>query len=553
MKVEGIKKRYGVGIDTGGTFTDAVILDLDTLDILKTVKRPTIHYNVGLGVLDALSTLLEDIDNKSIEKIAFSTTLATNAIAVGRGAKVGLLIIGPVKKIVDLPVVATKYLKGGHNTVGVEHEPLEIEQIVEAIEALKGKVDTYAIVASMSFANHSHELVAEKAIQLLDPKPVFSSHQSSQKTGIMDRAATTVFHARLMPVLMDFVTSLQNLASEMSITADMQIIRGDGSAVAMEQTVNKAGQTVASGPAATAYFGARSAMEEKALIIDVGGTTTDISLVKDGQPLVSSKGSVIDRWQTHINAVRTHTAAIGGDSLVKVDQRGQLKIGPGRVQPLAMSDDIADPQTWMGSDNSGRYFIAPHTTSDTYKQDDPILACLQQNGLAFNELQQRTGMSELSLDRRIDDLVFQRKVIETGFTPTDALDVLGRLDLGDATRSKSGAAILAKLRNQSPEAFCKDVIALTQKKIYEAVISFVHTIEAGEETTHFPLLNRENSLFSVSFKLHVPIIGIGGAAEKLLPDVARQLQTQLIHPSHYQVGNAIGAIMIAADETREKI
>lgn len=552
MKSEEAKKRYGVGIDTGGTFTDAVLLDLDSRNILKTVKCPTTHYNVGVGVLEALSSLLVDVERKVIEIVAFSTTLATNTVAEGQGAKVGLLLIGPVRKAVDLPVVSTQYLSGGHNTLGVEYEPLDIERVVEAVEEFKDSVDAYAIAASMSLTNNSHELVTERAIKMLDPKPVFCSHQCSEKTGIMDRAATTVFNARLMPVLMNFVSSLQKLSKEMSIAADLKIIRGDASAVDMEHTVTRAGQTVASGPAATAFFGAKSVMKEKALIVDIGGTTTDISLVQNGRPLISSDGSMIDRWSTHIDAVRTHTVGIGGDSLVKTGSGGQLKIGPGRVLPLAMSAGVADPQSWMGADNSGRYFVSPGKDSKNSEPEDPILEFLRDKGAAFSELKQHTGMSEFSLDRRIEDLVFRRKVIEIGFTPTDALHVLKLLDIGDRASATSGSVALAKLRDQSPEAFCKQIIAQTQKKIYEAIVSFLFAIETGAETTHFPLLDKELSLFSVSFKLDIPIVGIGAAADKLLPEVAKQLQTQFILPPHYEVGNAVGAIMIASDGAKSE-
>ncbi len=548
MKTEETKKRYGIGIDTGGTFTDAVLLDLDSRNIVKTVKRPTTHYNIGSGVLDSLSSLLEDVEKNAIEKIAFSTTLATNTVAVGKGAKVGLLIIGPVKKVMDLPVVSTEYLPGGHDTLGEEYEPLNIERVLEAIEELKGTVDAYAIVASMSHTNNSHELVVKQAISMLDPKPVFCSHQSSLKSGIMDRAATTVFHARLMPVLMDFVSSLQKRSKEMAITADMKIIRGDATAVDMEQTVNFAGETVTSGPAATAYFGARAVKESKALVVDIGGTTTDLSLVIDGRPLISTGGSLIDRWSTHINAVQTLTVAIGGDSLIKVDTTGRLQIGPDRVQPLAMSESVADPQSWMGRNNAGRYFTLPGTTSRISESDEPILLHLQKGGASFNQLKQQAGTSELSFDRKIGELVFQRKVVETGFTPTDALHVLDRLDIGNRIPSRSGAAVLARLRSQTPEEFCNDVISLTQKKIFDAIISFLYAIDTHTNAASFPLLDKQLSLFSVSFKIDMPIVGIGAAADKLLPDVAKQLQTKFIFPPHYEVGNAVGAIMIAADK-----
>jgi N-methylhydantoinase A/oxoprolinase/acetone carboxylase beta subunit len=545
MPIERIQKRYGIGVDTGGTFTDAVLLDLDSQQILKTSKRPTTHYNLSHGVLAALTDVLADLEGDAIANIAFSTTLATNAIAEGHGARVGLVVIGPVKPF-DLPVVSVRYLDGGHNHLGVEVKPLEIERVTEAIIELKDHVDAYAIAASMSIANPSHELLVAKAIELLDPKPVFCSHQISQKSGIMERTATAVFHARLMPILMDFVSHLKQLTVEKRIAADIKIIRGDATAVDLDQAVSRAAQTVASGPAATAYFGATSVADKTALIVDVGGTTTDISLVEQGRPVISTSGSLIDRWLTHVDAIKTHTVGIGGDSQVKIDRSAKLTIGPGRVQSLAMSNGIADPESWMGIDNHGRYLLRPGVANDNRESRDPVLNHLRKGGAGFGELMEHTGMSELSLDRRIEELVFQRQVVEIGFTPTDALHVLGALDFGDAAISAAGAGVLAKMRNQSVEAFCKEVVFLTQKKIADAIIAFLFAQVTGGETVPLPLLEEKNALFSTLFRLNIYIVGIGAAAGKLLPEVAKRFETPIVFPLHYEVGNAVGAIMIAS-------
>lgn len=543
MPTERIQKRYGIGVDTGGTFTDAVLLNLDTGRIIKTSKRPTTHCDVSLGVMAALTDVLDNIEGSAVADIALSTTLATNAIAEGHGAGVGLVVIGPVKPF-DLPVVSTRYLDGGHNHLGVEVKPLEIERVTEAIAELKGHVDAYAVAASMSLENPSHELVVAKAIELLDPKPVFCSHQISRQSGIMERAATAVFHARLMPILMNFVSRLKQLAQEKRITAEMKIIRGDATAVDLESAVFRAARTVASGPAATACFGAMSVVDQTALIVDVGGTTTDIALIDQGRPVISSSGSLIDRWLTHVDAIKVHTVGIGGDSLVSIDRIGQLTIGPGRVQSLAMSPDIPDPVGWLGNDTQGRYLV--RLVSGNSDPMDPILDHLKNGGAAFAELKERTGLSELSLDRRISDLVFQRQVLEIGFTPTDALHALGMLDFGNGAMSLAGAAVLARRCNQSVEAFCRMVMDITQKKIADAVIAFLIAHVTGRNDAFVPFLRQKNDYFSTKVRLTIPMVGIGAAAGKLLPEVAKRLETPIIFPPHYEVGNAAGAIMIAS-------
>jgi len=545
MRIRPSEAVYGIGIDTGGTFTDAVLLDLDTGQIIKTSKRPTTHFDVSLGVMAALTDVLDDIEVSAVANIALSTTLATNAIVEGHGASVGLVVIGPVKPL-DLPVVSTRYLDGGHNHLGVEVKPLEIERIAEAIVELKGHVDAYAVAASMSLENPSHELVTAKAIELLDPKPVFCSHHVSRRSGIMERAATAVFHARLMPILLDFISLLQKLARQKRIVADMKIIRGDATAVDLESAVSRAAQTVASGPAATAYFGAMSSAEQTALVVDVGGTTTDIALVEQGRPHISTRGSMIDRWWTHVDAIKIHTVGVGGDSHVNIDRTGHLGIGPGRVQSLAMSSGIDDPEGWLGKDSRGRYFVRP--VKDRGPSGDPVLDHLRHGGAAFAKLKECTGVSEFSLERRIGELVFQRQVVEIGFTPTDALHVLGDLVFGDSALSAAGARALAGLRNQSVETFCKAVVNHTQTKIANAIIAFLSAHVTGQDTVPTPLVEQQNLFFSTSFRLAIPIIGIGAAAAKLLPDVAKRLETRIIFPPHYEVGNAAGAIMIAANK-----
>jgi N-methylhydantoinase A/oxoprolinase/acetone carboxylase beta subunit len=432
--------------------------------------------------------------------------------------------------------------------------PLNVEQVVDAVDGFKGHVDAYAIAASLSIENQTHEQVAAKAIELVDRKPVVCSSDVSSKAGIRERAATAVLHASLMPVIQEFVNQINQLKRDRFLTADTRIIRGDATADNLTQAVARAASTVASGPAATAYFGARSTAAKLAMVVDVGGTTTDITFIKNGKPVISNEGSLIDRWQTQIDAVDMHTVGIGGDSLVRLSRSGQLSVGPLRVQPLAMPQGIPDPASWIGAENRSRWIINVNSNEQVQSVTlDPVIAhLLREKGATPADMIDQLGMSEFGLDRRLEDLAFNNQISAVGFTPTDALHVLGNFQLGDADASIAGARVLAGLRGEAIEDFSKAVLDATYQKIADAILTYAYTKQTGTSMDAFTTLNNDVPLVSCRFKLEVPIVGIGAAARHLLPEVANRLHTQAIFPSHFEVGNALGAIMIALNGEREK-
>ena len=260
---------YCIGIDTGGTYTDAVLMDSETLKVVHWAKEATTHHDLGIGVGLALESLLSGgISPEDIRHLAVSTTLATNAIVERRGARVGLFVFGYVRHF-KLPVIANVFLKGGHTITGVEDSPLDIEGLVDTIQSLKDEVDSYAVCGAMSIKNPAHELVAEEAISMLDPKPVFCSHQVSDHPGIRARAATACLHAKLMPLMVGFLSSIQLSMLKIKLNCPVTIICGNGKGASLDEAVDRAAITMASGPAATARFGC-TAGEASALIVDVG-------------------------------------------------------------------------------------------------------------------------------------------------------------------------------------------------------------------------------------------------------------------------------------------
>jgi N-methylhydantoinase A/oxoprolinase/acetone carboxylase beta subunit len=542
-----------VGLDTGGTFTDAVLVEMNGGRVVKTAKHPTTHHRLDLGISRALEAVTAGVAPERIRRMAFSTTLATNAVVEGRGARVGLLVIGDVKPF-ELPVVSVRYVNGGHDHMGREVHPLDLEGLTDALSELAGHVDAYAVAGAMSMENPAHEQVAARAIELTDPKPVFASHEVAGRAGFKARAATAVLHARLLPIISGFVEELRGLIRRSGFSSELHMIRGDAQAVALAEVTSRAAATAASGPAATAFFGARSAAARRALVVDVGGTTTDITFIENGKPTISPEGSWIGPWRTQIEAVEMDTVGIGGDSLTVLDRGGAFRIGPRRVTPLAMAPECPDPAGWIGLEarsscvsllNDG---AGLDDRAGAEVEDSPILHALRRDGAApAADLMERFRLSDLGLERELERLAHRRLVRVAGFTPTDALHVLGKLDIGDRNRSMAAATVLGALRSQSPEAFCEDVLRETRVRLRRAMLNVAFRKRTGKALDACFPERGDDEVLAVSFALKLPIVALGAAARFLLPEVAEELGTQIIFPPHYEVGNALGAVWIALE------
>ena len=532
---------YYIGVDTGGTYTDAVLVAMDSKEVVRRAKKLTTHHDLSIGVGQALAALFEDgHDPQEVCGLAVSTTLATNAIVENRGARVGLFVLGYVRHF-KLPVVANVFLKGGHDIHGREEEPLDLENLVDTVQGLRKEVDSYAVCGSMSIKNPTHELVAEKAISMIDPKPVFCSHRVSDNPGMRARAATACLHAKLQPLMQAFLDSVQRSMRKTGLSCPVTIICGDGTGASLEEVAERAAITMASGPAATAGFGA-TAGKKDALIVDVGGTTTDVCMIKDGKPVLSEEGCRIGQWQTHVRAIDMYTGAGGGDSHIYCTDTGTVKILPTRVQPLAVTRNLPDPADWLGC---GRDCALVLPADNIEPGDDPVLHYLADKGPAtFTTLATHTGQEGMALEKHLERLQFLQQITMAGFTPTDALHVLGRLDIGDKQQAENAARVLARACQMEVDQFCKQALTMTEEVIELIILEYLGRAVWGDQKAAPFLNNRDNELFTVHFQLKRPIIGIGAAARAFLPGVAKRLQTEVIFPDLYETGNAIGAALI---------
>ena len=542
-------QKYIIGIDTGGTFTDGVLMEAKSGKVVITAKRPTTHFQLAIGAGETLAALMGDsgIAPEQVEHVAVSSTLATNSVVENRGARVAILVIGYVKHF-KLPVKAVLFVKGGHTIMGEEEQPLDVEYLVELIQNLKNEVDAYGVCSAMSMKNPAHELVAEKAISMIDPKPVFCSHRISDIAGMQERAATAGLHAKLMPVMEEFVTGIGSALAEHKLRCPMVVIGGNGVTIESAQVVAEAGLTVASGPACTAHFGA-SHIQGDCLVVDVGGTTTDISMIENGVPRLADSGCQIGHWRTHVEAIDMHTGGVGGDSHVQVSENGEISLNSLRVTPISMTRHTEQVANWLGCDDQSKLIIRQQNTAIRRAATDELDALLDEllensDRGSLATIKKKTGYTGITLDKKLEQLSRKQLVFECGFTPTDALHVLGFIDFGNREEAAQAAEILGKAAGMKTKEFCQKVVAMTEEKIENLIIDYVIQRFWGNSLAAFVSSRNAHPVLGVDFSIKIPIIGIGAAARYFLPQVAKNLGTTVNFPDNCEVGNAIGAGLI---------
>ncbi len=312
-----------LGFDTGGTYTDAVIFDPGASQVLAAAKSLTTKHDLAIGLRKAMELVLPAA-NREISLVSLSTTLATNALVEGQGSPICLLLIGYDQgslKRADLgralgtdPVV---FIAGGHNATGDEQTPLDREALEAAVREHGSKVASFAVSSFFSVRNPAHELAARELIREITGLPVTCGHELTSKLDAPRRALTTALNARLIPQLQHLIRAVEGLMREKGIAAPLMVVKGDGSLVSAEFALNRPVETILSGPAASVVGARHLSGEGDVLVSDMGGTTTDVALLRDGRPILDRNGATVGGWKTMVEAVAVHTFGLGGDSEIR--------------------------------------------------------------------------------------------------------------------------------------------------------------------------------------------------------------------------------------------
>jgi len=323
-----------IGIDVGGTTTDAVIVDGNK--VVKTAYVPTDHDNLLKCLLGALDELVAGVDTAKVERVVLSTTLITNMIAEGKTDPVALVLIpGPGTNPKDYSLGESIILDGAIDFRGKEIDHLRENQIKEAATQIREKgFSRVAVVGKFCQRNHSHELKAGEILAAgLPGAHIELGHKVSGQLNFPRRAATTMLTAATKDRYGQFAADMTAALKERKIRAPVYILKADGGTLPLDKSVGMPVETIFSGPAAS-IMGVLALTEpgQTSVVVDIGGTTTDLALILSGQPLLSSKGARVDSLLTHVRAFAVKSVAIGGDSAVAVNG-GSLTVGPQRDGP----------------------------------------------------------------------------------------------------------------------------------------------------------------------------------------------------------------------------
>lgn len=323
-----------LGLDVGGTFTDAVIIDDHR--VVGSAKRRTTKDNLMQGIGEALDAVLAGCNTSNIEQVTLSTTVVTNTIVEEKEQVVDLYVVtGPGRNVDDIFPVNPIYLQGytDHRGIVVERTPTNVvRDVAEMVQSHSG-TDLAAVSAKFGVRNPQEELSITEELKG-KYNTISNGSLLSGSLNFPRRTISAYFNTAVTPVFTVFKKNVESALSMRNINAPLHILKADGGSLPMEHMVSRPVETAFTGPAATVLgLSALGAIgEEHTVALDIGGTTTDISLWKQGRPLMTKNGVSIREYPSAVRSFAVTSIGIGGESVVRIVD-SDVTVGPERVGP----------------------------------------------------------------------------------------------------------------------------------------------------------------------------------------------------------------------------
>lgn len=562
---------YLIGVDTGGTYTDAAIIDAQGHRIMATAKALTTKGDLAVGVSEAIQRALEQLPHAiaptDIALVSVSTTLATNAVVEGHGSAVGTILIGFDSAMAARTGIAQAFpelpmamVQGGHTHSGDAQAPLDHQALESALDAMQDRVDAFAVASTFAVRNPAHELAAREIIVARTGKPVTLSTELSTSLDAPRRALTAVLNARLIGRISGLIDAVQRAMAHMHIRCPLMVVKGDGSLALAESVATRPIETVLSGPAASLVGAQWLSGLDDFILSDIGGTTTDLGVLVHGRPQVQPQGADVGGWRTMVRAIDVRTVGLGGDSAVSLHPDGGVTVGPQRVVPVALlaaqfpqvldmlRADLADVDG-AGSMH-GKFVLLPFSARTPFAP--PGLTPREMETLCTVTAAPQPYRSiarSLPAQRAIAALQKKGLLQVSSLTPSDAAHVLGlqaNWSQEAATMAMQLAARLRDMKMPTPvrtEALARHIWSETVRRSSSVVLQTAFGLDTADHPLLQAVCDGSGKLGSAAVQIvpTVPVVAVGGPARVYYEEVQRRLGCQMVFPPHGDVANAVGA------------
>ncbi len=610
----------GIGIDTGGTCTDAVAYDLEKEEILASAKSATTHEKLEKGIGESLGKLPRELVEQA-SYLALSATLATNACVENRGGRVCLVFIGVGKKTLEENYESYGF-EGTSDMRFLDADPSKgIEPDWELFDAMIPEIlDGYDSVAVSQFLPRENNGAYEKEVRRrlkersaaqtdrntarMERSPgqmersaeqaesgmvqmernavqieksgitVVCAYEIFKDVNVIKRGAGAYLNARLIPVIEEFFTAVHHVLDDRGLSLPLLIMRSDGSLVSEEYSRNYPVETLLCGPTASVKGAMHLAGEKQAVLIDMGGTTSDIALVKDGMPKTNPNGVSVGGWQTFVRGIEIDTFALGGDSHVSYHNR-ILSLKPERVMPTsALADQypavLAAVESCASRYNGSARPLYEHLLlqrslsgkeSRYTPQELKVCEVLANGPKSIGEIAELLGIDVYQLDT--ERLEREGILLRSGFTPTDAMVLKGdRIGMAHPevaiAAARCAAAFIAKCTGRKADDIAGEVYRLVREKLFCNLVRILWKDgHEGKRSLSVPgeLESFAKDVFAVeydgeqqgfyrnTFSSPAVLLGVGAPIHVFLDDVARAMHTTAHVPAYAGVSNALGALL----------
>ncbi len=558
---------YLIGVDTGGTYTDAAVIEADGHKVIASAKSITTKGDLAIGVTSAITAAIASLPQglrpQDISLVSVSTTLATNAVVEGHGSAVGVILIGFDQAMAERTGIAKAFagvpiamIGGGHDHNGEPVRALDLQALQAVVQTMP--VDAFAIASAFAVRNPAHEVAARETIARLTRKPVTLSTELTSSLDAPRRALTAVLNARLISRVSMLIDAVKRSMAQLGIDCPLMIVKGDGTLALAEKVALRPIETVLSGPAASLVGASWLSGLKDFIMSDMGGTTTDLGVLSQGRPRITEQGAEVGGWRTMVKAIDVKTIGLGGDSEIAIGLNGALSVGPQRVAPVSLlasryPEVIAMLEADLGDTDGGslhgKFVLRPFGAAaakpaELSSRERELLEHVTERPRSLRKVAVSSGAL-----RTLTALKRKGLVQTGGFTPSDAAHVLGLQDNWRGEASLLAARLMVRFRDMRAgdaarvEAFCREVWSETVQRTCRVILDTAFGLPTGDNVYVDAVCSGKGQvgLAAIAMSPTIPVVAVGGPARVYYVEAGRRMACEMVFPPFFNVANAVGA------------